>query len=92
MDLQAVKTMKSKEEIIKYNKTKKRTEKRKMSHQEHNRDHINKKNKTIERIETDFNIPGQPSPSREWPRERPVEYPSWSRGQREYRGYQTQYQ
>ena len=92
MDQQAVKTMKSKEEKIQENKNKKRTEKRKMSHQEHNRDHNNKKNRTIERIGTDFNIPEQPGPSREWPRERPVEYPPWSRGQREYRGYQGQYE
>ena len=69
-----------------------RTEKRKKMDQEHNENQDKKKYKHVERNETDFNIPGQPRPSREWPRERPVEYPSWSRGQREYRGYQRHYE
>ena len=81
---------------------KRRIGKRKMMNQEHKKNQDKKKYKNVERNETEYSIPRrdpslperdlQPGPSR--PREYnqwPVDYPTWSRGHREYRGYQGNY-
>ena len=79
----------------------KRAGKRKMINQEPNENQDKKKYKNVERNENEYNIPRrdpslpernlQLGPSRPREYQWPIEYPTWSRGRREYRGYQGNY-